>query len=359
MYPTDHVQEDLSELCTSLKHHPVCALSTQCTANPAYFPDGFCEPWALLATACTDPAAKNQTGCEMYGKFCAAGTKISQCDTQPIANGSLEYSKVSCLNSFILSFALLMNPTRLNNVSQIQQQYTSICTSMPGMSSCNLCPAYSTTAADQLLDCDVLADYSAACREMSGMSQCATWKSLCTGTPKNPYCTGTFTGGSSSSSGSTTTSDNPAVTYDAPPMLMYFHSSTSDYFAFQNWLPKTGWQYALSLVAVFLLGMSTEGIGLLRTLLERKFETDPNPSSILGHAGRDIQRFALASLAAGWSYLLMLIVMNFNVGAFFAAIFGIGAGSVIWGYVRRNAFGGLAVGRAQGVEVDGKEGHAC
>lgn len=143
-------------------------------------------------------------------------------------------------------------------------------------------------------------------------------------------------------------------------MLAYFHATITDYFLFKSWLPKTGWQYALSLVAVFFMAFSNEGIQLLRALDEQRFELEPlplSPSYSLPQFSRDLTRFLLALIASGWSYLIMLLVMSFNVGVFLAAIFGFGCGAVLWGYVRRNALGSSWSGR--GLQVEPSTGKEC
>ncbi|KAI9007679.1 hypothetical protein DFJ74DRAFT_711928 [Hyaloraphidium curvatum] len=320
VYPADRAAADLSAVCGALPRLPACSLSAQCRATPAYFPAGYCDAWTLLLTACRDPSAAGTPGCASFAAYCGNGTRIHACAAPPLENGSLEHMKV-------------------------QGQYISVCFAMPNMASCDLCPSYADSGG-KMLDCDVLADWSASCREMPGMSQCTAWKTMCTGTPSSPYCTGVFTGGQDTTVPPPTI---PGSQLDTPPMLMYFHTNINTYFAFETWVPRNAWQYALSLVAVFLMGLVSDGLHLLRSLAERRFDLAPLPPGSYWPRGlgRDAARFVLGTAAPAWSYLLMLIVMSFNVGVFFAAAGGLGAGSVLWGYVRRTAWPGPGAARME------------
>ena len=111
------------------------------------------------------------------------------------------------------------------------------------------------------------------------------------------------------------------------------------------------------------MGVSQEGMQLMRAMNEARFEIEGLEGRSWGQrVGRDLQRLALGTVVPAWSYLLMLIVMNFNVGVFLAAVFGMGCGSVGWGSVRRNAGGMGGVRLSEGTVAgvgDGKSDATC
>ena len=52
----------------------------------------------------------------------------------------------------------------------------------------------------------------------------------------------------------------PADGTSVPPMRMYFHAGTYDIILFHGWVPTTGWQYALSCLAIIAMGVVVQGM---------------------------------------------------------------------------------------------------
>ncbi|KAJ3343866.1 hypothetical protein HDU93_005149 [Gonapodya sp. JEL0774] len=119
-------------------------------------------------------------------------------------------------------------------------------------------------------------------------------------------------------------------------MLMFFHTGFVDYFLFKTWVPRNRWQYAGSLVAVLLLAFFFEGIIVAREILEHKWSTGEDKRRALGVKYLpeglivDVQRFFITVLSVTMGYVVMLLVMTFNVGVFFMCVIGIGVGSVVF-----------------------------
>ena len=52
----------------------------------------------------------------------------------------------------------------------------------------------------------------------------------------------------------------PSDGSSVPPMRMYFHTGTYDIILFRGWVPVTGWQYALSCLAILAMGVVVQGM---------------------------------------------------------------------------------------------------
>ncbi|KAJ3271542.1 hypothetical protein HK104_004680, partial [Borealophlyctis nickersoniae] len=226
----------------------------------------------------------------------------------------------ACNNPANASAACGTNPPlpSLPSTTQVAKQIGSICTEMD-MSGCDKCklPPGATYA-----DCDLLGTYSSLCKSMPGMSQCAEWKSMCSTTPTLGYCA-------------------QDASVDPPVMKMYFHGGISDYVLMESWVPRTGAHYAAAWVSTFLLSILYEATSAAqfvvedrRARMELSSSTLPSWShTIIAGILRGLVRIWMASLA----YILMLIVMTYNVGLFFAAVVGLGVGAAVFGGVAKRA----------------------
>ncbi|KAJ3300741.1 hypothetical protein HK104_006039 [Borealophlyctis nickersoniae] len=188
--------------------------------------------------------------------------------------------------------------------------------SMSGCEKCVIQPGASYA------ECDLLGVYSGLCKSMPGMSQCGEWKSMCRATPGLGFC-------------------QQDASQDAPVMKMFFHTGISDYVLLENWVPRNGGQYAGAWIGTFLLGLVFEITTTLHYLLEARrtrYELEAvTPLSksytVMIAVTRGLIRMWVAFLA----YILMLVVMTYNVGLFFAAIVGLGAGAAVFGGVAKRA----------------------
>lgn len=76
------------------------------------------------------------------------------------------------------------------------------------------------------------------------MSECRNHDAFCNaaGSGFGPFCSAPSDGSS------------------VPPMRMYFHMGTYDIILFRGWVPVTGWQYALSCLAILAMGVVVQGM---------------------------------------------------------------------------------------------------
>ncbi|KAJ3261169.1 hypothetical protein HK103_006478 [Boothiomyces macroporosus] len=196
-----------------------------------------------------------------------------------------------------------------------------ICKQM-NMDGCQNCQIKSET--DGYVDCDIMSTYVQLCQTMPTMSQCASYNTMCKAAPTLSWC----------SAGSST---------NAPTMQMFFHGGITDYILFQNWVPRNNGDYALVWIVTFIAAMLHEALHVGLALLERVWANDVATKSnarIWTHVAglsagfkgvkvafvRGFIRFVAVTL----SYILMLVVMTFNVGLFFAVVVGYGAGSFVF-----------------------------
>lgn len=277
---------------------PACSVRTNVCSKSKYSSSEYCEPLSLMADVCTD-MTMGVTGCVLYRNVCTTDSVVKEC---------AEPSLKSVL------------PTTMTARDNIK----AICDSMP-MSDCNACSSGT---------CDYLTVYSNLCMSMPTMSQCGAWKTLCTAVPNWPYC-------STDASG-------------IPEMRMYFHTGFVDYVLFYGWVPRNGVQYAFTWIAIAIAGILLELLKFIRARLEKTWlqrgqymgvgvnSSEEEITHSHHHSARapeypawdwrvDLPRSILAAAEITWSYALMLVAMTFNVGLFFAVVFGCFAGTLIFG----------------------------
>lgn len=282
----------LADMCT-MDSMPACSVSRRVCSQSEYSSSPFCATSSLMADACTD-MTMGVTGCVNYVQMCVSGSVIAECYEPSLKNVLPTYK-------------------------QAKNLVNDICTSM-SMSDCKQCESGS---------CDYLSVYSDLCLAMPNMQQCGMWKSFCAVVPSWPYCSATASG--------------------VPEMRMYFHTGLVDYVLFQGWVPRTGWQYALTWFAILLAAFLLEAIKLVRARCERKWAEsksgyhsiqdddapDVSGSQFLPAAPWsirvDLSRSGLAALELAWGYMLMLVAMTFNVGLFLAVIAGCFFGTLVFG----------------------------
>jgi len=243
-----------------------------------------------MADVCTDMTMGVQ-GCVDYVDMCAAGSVVKECSEPSLKTVMPTYSEAKSL-------------------------VNGICTSM-SMSDCSKCSGPAGAS------CDYLDVYSSLCMAMPGMSQCAAWSKFCKAVPEWPYCSNQASG--------------------IPEMRMYFHTGFLDYVLFHGWVPRNGVQYAFTWIAIAIAGILLEAIKFVRAKLEKRWleqgrhifaindESERSSDALPWSIKVDLPRAILSTLELGWGYLLMLVAMTFNVGLFFAVLFGCFAGTLIFG----------------------------
>lgn len=292
----------VADMCDMMSVMPTCSIRSRVCSKSKWSSSEYCEPSSLMADVCTD-MTMGVTGCVNYVSMCRNGTVVKECSEPSLKN---------------------VLPT----TTVARDLIKDICNSMP-MSDCSSCSSGT---------CDYLTVYSNLCMSMPTMSQCSVWSKFCTAVPNWPYC-------STDASG-------------IPEMRMYFHTGFVDYVLFYGWVPRTGVQYAFTWIAIALAGILLELIKFIRARLEKNWlrrgsqyvgvvnSSEEDVSSHHHHSGHssassseyppwdwrvDIPRSFLAAFELIWSYALMLVAMTFNVGLFFAVVFGCFAGTLIFG----------------------------
>lgn len=296
----------VAEMCEMMGNMPACSVKKVCS-DKKYSSSQYCKASSLMADVCTDMTMGVQ-GCVDYKDMCVPNSVVKECS---------EPSLKSVL------------PT----TSQARALVNDICTSMP-MSDCDSCKTGPNAA-----PCDYFKVYSNLCIAMPGMSQCKAWSTFCTVVPKWPFCS----------------SDSAGI----PEMRMYFHTGFVDYVLFYGWVPRNAVQYAFTWIAIAVAGVLLEFIKFIRARLEKHWlrrhpgyvlavnssEEEQNHSLHIKHSSSssssseyppwdfrvDLPRSILAAFELIWSYALMLVAMTFNVGLFFAVIFGCFVGTLIFG----------------------------
>lgn len=260
---------------------------TQCTINSLCqqykYSGDYCEPFSIYKSICMDMS--DMSGCSTYNTMCIPGSLVQICNipTLPLPSASILKA----------------------NISQI-------CAHMD-MVPCSECTGSSSS-------CDYLKVYSQLCLSMPDMSECVYWKTMCDDIPDWTLCTAS--------------KNNPT-----PSMQMYFHWSIMDYVLLQSWVPDSNTTYALTWLAVFLLATLFEFVKLVRSKYEKKWSeqeyTSLNDAIVFSgapfRASVDIPRALLHTLEVAWGFLVMLVVMTYNIGLFGAVLAGAFFGMLVVG----------------------------
>ncbi|CRH01536.1 copper transporter, putative [Plasmodium relictum] len=116
-------------------------------------------------------------------------------------------------------------------------------------------------------------------------------------------------------------------------MPMSFQFSTHTIILFKSWETLSDGSYFISLIICFIFGLISVILKVLRLYIERSLpktnDTNVFTSEVLFK--NNTIRMVLSFVIYSWDYLLMLIVMTFNVGLFFSVIFGLSFGFFLFG----------------------------
>lgn len=282
-YPNENdITASNTQMCSGMMGSMAgCTINSLCSKEQ--YNSQYCATFSIYMDICDEmPMMPN---CSTYRTMCVQGSYVPVCKyaTLPLPNG------------------------------QVLQQNISLICEMP-MAPCSDCTT--TSCASPLIT------YSQLCMMMPEMEQCAGWHTLCELIPDWSLC---------SSKHSST---------KIPPMRMYFHFSFMDYVLFQNWVPDTSGSYAWTWIVVFVFTVFFEFLKLYRTRCEKKWNaqeyTSLNGGGFLDgeapfRARIDITRGFLHALEVAWGFLVMLVVMTYNVGLFFAVLAGSFVGMVVVG----------------------------
>jgi len=213
---------------------------------------------------------------------------------------------------------------------EIAGQIQDICKDMD-MAGCEQCTGQGATP------CDVLLIYSQLCQSMPDMNQCSDWNSICSLVPTWPICF-----------------QSEGNNYP-PEMRMYFHTGIVDYVLFQEWIPRTTLQYVGTWFAIFLFAILFDVFRLFKQRVEQSWETESGeetsinseencheelkpltPKSTIStvppfRLQRDLLRGIFVFVETGWSLVLMLVAMTFNVGLFLSLCAGAGVSAFLFG----------------------------
>jgi hypothetical protein len=280
-----------SDICTQMPGMTSCSFKSLACSNSD---SGYCSSFSLYAAACTD--MPKMASCSLYSKMCGPSSVYSQCKEAPVD--------------------LVSTADAVKNIYSICNEM-----SMPGCERCVIKSQDSTYAS-----CNVLDTYSFLCASMPEMRQCKSWSQMCSKNPKLSFCAVT---------------DN--YSYGPPQMKMYFHVGFTDYILFDKWVPRTAVEYYLSCLVVFAFALFYEGFSIYVRYMQHNSSSkldapsEGNAFSRLAGSNNGIMGMLnsafygfIRTVSMGFSYLLMLIAMTFNLGLFLSVIIGIGVGHALF-----------------------------
>lgn len=117
-------------------------------------------------------------------------------------------------------------------------------------------------------------------------------------------------------------------THMAMPMRMYFHHDTHDLLLFKGWATQTGTVYAATWIGIVFFTVGYHYMQAMRTtLLEPALmQRLAFAHSALQREGLHMVRAALFTFEAAIGFVIMLVVMTFNIGWCLAILMGIFVG---------------------------------
>ncbi|KAJ3213142.1 hypothetical protein HDU67_003229 [Dinochytrium kinnereticum] len=343
------VLDSLDAVCRSMPQLPSCALYDTCSMNSTALPTPYCTPTSLISNLCQSTSATLTT---LQSQYCTSYRQACPSSSSP---------NCSPMPSLPPPTALAATITSLCNMHDMGAD----CKSCEGDvwktgSGCRLLPAYIRM-----------------CKEMPGMAQCGDYKEMCTGGVCESVLTAGLRaangdGGALSTTSTTSSGGHDGHGGDGMMMKSTFHTDIQIPFLVTAWTPKTPVHYFLAWLLTFVLALLYEAWVSLPMRLERRYPSlanlrvDPIVASrrgsdstvvyegvdggdVEGFKGKMIRGFyrgGMRIVGAALAYVLMLIVMTFNLGLFFAVVVGLGIGSSL--------FGGAAVA-GQASRRDGKQ----
>eukprot|EP00887_Chlorella_sp_A99_P005788 scaffold1.g5788.t1 len=342
---------DLAKLCTSMPYMSGCSLWALCQAQGSSA--GYCQPASLVGDVCKgDPAMSKMKGCEAYTGLCAEGSAVAQCGAAPPAPG------------LVTTYAA-------------KDAIDSICAEMY-MTDCDSC----SEAGRRFAKCaDPLLTLGRLCYAMPQMWQCSAaskfgqdWESFCGA----PDVSSTFPQVCSGADAGTATGST------LPPMKMYMHQSAREIMLFKEWVPQsTGAYVGACFGFLFLAGLKAvrlrvemawgqriaaqlrrpcpgcgpgepaklKGLGPAPACCEagqaeagqgkrrrrRGWWADVEEACAAymttSQARRNAVRSAFTFVVVFVDYMLMLVVMTFNVMIIVSVVAGFAIGSFLFGHV--------------------------
>eukprot|EP00210_Caulerpa_lentillifera_P008486 g8095.t1 len=308
VYPEESVLTDINTLCGTgrggMPWMPSCNIWQDCTKRQDH--SSYCTPFRVLATICEDMPYMG--GCRNYDSLCQSGSQVQECTTQP----PIPYA-----------------PT----TKTTQEAIVKSC-SVHTMPQCTQCPR-------QGKDCpNPMKTMSEMCYSMPSMQFCQLHTSFCSGTHNyfKSFChlnSGDF----------------------LPPMRMYFHTGQRDIILFKDWIPESTTGYALSFLAIVVMGIIVQGMKFVRNMLENNWHRkilaaqeaaqSPTPATygyilslgIFSQTSfesimfRNVIRAVLTGFVVTLDFALMLVAMTFNVGLFIAVVAGLVLGMLLFGHM--------------------------
>jgi len=268
--PSAYTTQDVKNICQQDPTMPGCSVNTIC-AQSLFSTGKYCNNFSILKVLCNDESG-NMTGCEDYSSMCGSDSVVNECNTEA-----------------------LPLPSSTATVGLI----SSICSQMD-MVECSTCPS------NNPYNCDLLVVYSNLCLEMTDMTQCKAWSSICNLVPDWPIC-------AQSSSNS------------VPQMRMYFHTGIVDYVLFKGWVPKTSGEYAGTWFAVCLMTIISECLKAIKCYWKYKEKKKTRCRAVISCLlpNTKCAKAVFRVVEVAWGFLVMLVVMNYNVGLFFALLTGV------------------------------------
>ena len=281
---SDTISDSLQSLCQMMPGMPGCSIKAICDKSKDALPSPYCTPSSLFTDICLKDMPR-MGSCKNYSTICTS-SECKMLDNLPTS-------------------------------ATLTRQIYSICSEMT-MNGCQDCSISSSNSTYPDKECNLLGTYVKLCKSMPNMSQCSEWKQMCS---------------------SSIQSDALCVVNtqtDAPSMLMYFHSGFRDYILFEWAVPTSTGSYIGSCILIILFACLYEGyqvlyLKCLDSIDKMTVANEENQPSRYQFFLAGLFRMGIRIIGAAWSYLLMLIVMSFNVGLFISVILGLGLGSALFG----------------------------
>ncbi|RKP01903.1 hypothetical protein CXG81DRAFT_11402 [Caulochytrium protostelioides] len=300
-----------------------CALRATCTdasTSSSVAASVSCSDIAIAHHACTVDAAFANTNTAVA----ASCTTLTQ--TVCAAGGS---ASVECAVDFGLPATLTL-----------QDDIFKGCNAMT-MDGCDRCAAPSD--ATQLAACDVLSTSTQICRGMGGMTSCNGLANACMAHTDLPALGAFCRGVMSAAVDVPSSAFRDAATSGAKPrmdgvMRMYLHTEINDYVLFRSLVPQNQGQYFGVWLLTFGIALLLAGIDKARRMWSARVRRHTAHAPMVPAQALPMQSLArdrliqalIRTLEVIIAYLLMLIVMTFNVGLLFAAGAGVFVGSLLW-----------------------------